>query len=272
MGVAGQRRHQRPLARIGIDAGDEEAVDLHIVRPRFVQGAQAGMADAEIVDGDAGPALPVTLHRRIHRDAGGNRAVFRQFQHDAAVAGRRRIASDPGRVGPADQPCIQVQEQLRLAPAGQRAIGGDRLGVQRGFHRRQHAGGLGLVQQFGCGGETGALEPAQQRLVAMATAGPQLDDGLEGIAQGGDRRGPVEFRTDAGPGPRRVPAYAMGVWPIRFRPSGFGGRQHSHRSVRQRRSRMRPALFCNRACLRFHDHTSHGVPRPESNPRIAAPA
>ncbi len=85
------RAHELPLGLVGVDAADEVAVDLHVVRLELGPGAQARGAGAEIVDGDRATGFAQPLQRRAQPRVVIEQAFFGQLD-DAAVGRHVRLS------------------------------------------------------------------------------------------------------------------------------------------------------------------------------------
>ena len=84
--------HEQALAPIALEAADEEAVDLHIVRLPFIKRLQSGKPGAEIVDGEPEAAPAQSLDR-------GHKSIVRRGipafgDLDAHIRGREPHLAD----------------------------------------------------------------------------------------------------------------------------------------------------------------------------------
>lgn len=64
-----------------MDAVDEVAVDLHVVRTQFRPQAQAGVASAEVVEGDGEAHGAIVVQRGVEQVEVVDGGLFGQFDH-----------------------------------------------------------------------------------------------------------------------------------------------------------------------------------------------
>ena len=77
-----ERHHQRAACAVGVDGGDQRAVDLDELRPQLRDDSHAGVAGAGIVDGDAEAARSQFRRDPLQQGEVGYRLTFAEFEHD----------------------------------------------------------------------------------------------------------------------------------------------------------------------------------------------
>ena len=178
---------EQALARVVLQRGDEEAVDLQDAGLVLVEHTQLRIALAEIVERDAETAISCPADQVAQVVLGESLVNLRDFEADVprrqAVHLHRRNGGVQHVLGGRQVAGIDIEKQLGLLGGLHAREFGDGFPAQQGFEFGKTVDAMCVVEHVARGAKAQLLYLPQQRLVPVYLAGIDVDDRLERIVE-----------------------------------------------------------------------------------------